>query len=102
MANPGSFSWALEMYGWGGIGLSFIFMAFIFDKGRYAKILKTLFLVNGTLSVLSALITSIDMNWLFSPAGLTALILWNLLVFAIDIFLLKHFQMKKVFNISKI
>lgn len=26
MANPGSFAWALEMYGWGGIGLSFVFL----------------------------------------------------------------------------
>lgn len=92
MANPGSFAWALEMYGWGGIGLSFIFMAFIFNAGKQTSVLKILFLANGICSVASALMTSFDMNWLFSPAGLTALVVWNVLVFVIDIFLLKHFQ----------
>lgn len=91
MTNPGSFAWALEMYGWGGIGLSFIFMAFIFGKGKYEKLLKILFIVNGVSSCLSALMTSINMKWLFSPAGFTALTIWNVLVFVIDIYLLKYF-----------
>ena len=92
MANPGSFAWALEMYGWGGIGLSFIFMAFIFENTKLERILKILFLTNGICSVASALMTSIDMNWLFSPAGFAALIIWNLLVLVIDIFLLRYFK----------
>ena len=94
MANPGSFAWALEMYGWGGIGLSFIFMAFIFGNGKYERLLKILFLANGICSFVSAIMTSINMNWLFSPAGLTALVVWNVLVFVIDIFLLKYFRNK--------
>jgi hypothetical protein len=92
MANPGSFAWALEMYGWGGIGISFVFMAFIFGKGKYESTLKLLFLANGICSFASAIITSINMKWLFSPAGLTALVVWNVLVFVIDIFLLKYFK----------
>jgi hypothetical protein len=92
MANPGSFAWALEMYGWGGIGLSFIFMAFIFGKERFEPTLKVLFWVNGVASVTSALVTSSNMKWLFSPAGFAALIVWNLLVVAIDIVLLKYFS----------
>ncbi len=94
MANPGSFAWALEMYGWGGIGLSFVFMAFIFGEGNTERILKALFLVNGITSCCSALMTSINMKWLFSNAGLTALVVWNLLVFVIDIFLLKYLSKK--------
>jgi hypothetical protein len=35
------------------------------------------------------------MNWLFSPAGFASLIVWNLLVLAIDIFLLKFFNLLK-------
>ncbi len=92
MANPGSFAWALEMYGWGGIGLSFIFMAFIFENINTERILKILFLVNGICSVASALMTSYDMNWLFSPAGLTALVVWNVLVFVIDLYLFRYFK----------
>jgi len=93
MVNPGSFAWALEMYGWGGIGLSFIFMAMIFDKGKYERTLKILFLANGSASVISALITSYDMKWLFSPYGLAALVIWNSLVFVIDIVLIKYFKL---------
>lgn len=92
MANPGSFAWALEMYGWGGIGLSFIFMAFIFGKEKYETTLKILFIINGICSFVSALMTSVDMNWLFSSAGLLSLIIWNLLVLFIDIFLLMYFK----------
>jgi hypothetical protein len=96
MANPGSFVWALEMYGWGGIGLSFIFMAFIFAKQKYEGTLKVLFLANGICSFASAIMTSINMKWLFSPAGLTALVVWNVLVLVIDLFLLKYFRNRQV------
>jgi len=92
MANPGSFAWALEMYGWGGIGLSFLFMAAVFGKNQYEKLLKTLFIANGISSILAAFATSIDMKWLFSSAGFASLIIWNSLVLAIDIVLLKYFK----------
>jgi len=32
------------------------------------------------------------MNWLFSPTGFAALIIWNLLVLVIDFNLLKYFD----------
>lgn len=96
MSNPGSFAWALEMYGWGGIGLSFILMAFIFEKGRYEPTLKLLFWLNGVSSVASALETSVNMEWLFSPFGFAALIVWNILVFVIDIYLLKYLSSLKI------
>lgn len=92
MANSGSFAWALEMYGWGGIGLSFIFMAYIFGKNRRENLLKVLFIINGICSCLTALLTSFDMKWIFSPAGFISLIVWNLLVFVIDIVLLGYFR----------
>lgn len=95
MANPGSFAWALEMYGWGGIGLSFIFMAFIFENIKLERTLKILFLANGICSVASALMTSINMNWLFSPAGFASLIIWNSLVLVIDVYLLKFLKLPK-------
>jgi len=94
MANPGSFAWALEMYGWGGIGISFVVMAFIFGKGKYENTLKALFLANGICSFASAFVTSLNMKWLFSPAGFTALVVWNALVLVIDIYLLKFYRKK--------
>jgi hypothetical protein len=95
MSNPGSFAWALEMYGWGGIGLSFIFMARIFKNSGLEKVLKKLFVVNGICSVAAAIITSVDMNWLFGPSGFASLIIWNLLVLIVDLVLLKYFRQKE-------
>lgn len=94
MANPGSFAWALEMYGWGGIGLSFIFMAYIFGQSKREKLLKALFIINGISSCVTAIITSLDMTWLFTPAGFASLIVWNSLVFIIDLVLLGYFRNK--------
>lgn len=94
MANPGSFAWALEMYGWGGIGLSFIFMAYVFGRSKREKLLKILFIINGISSCSTAIITSIDMTWLFTPAGFASLIVWNSLVFVIDIILIGYFRDK--------
>lgn len=95
MAKAGSFAWALEMYGWGGIGLSFIFMSMIFNRNRQERLLKSLFIINGICSCVTAIVTSIDMNWIFSAAGFTSLIVWNLLVLIIDIILLKYFKKVK-------
>ena len=90
MANPGSFAWSLEMYGWGGIGFSYVFMASIFNE----TIIKVLFWANGICSVAGAIITSINMNWLFSPYGIIALVVWNLLMLLIDLDLLYLFRTK--------
>jgi hypothetical protein len=94
MSNPGSLAWAFEMYGWGGIGLSYILMSFIFENKKVEKVLKILFITNGIYSVGSALITSLNMKWIFSPAGFASLIIWNILVLIIDLVLLKYFRKK--------
>jgi hypothetical protein len=96
MANPGSFAWTLEMWGWGGVGLSFIFMAFIFDNDRVGRVLIGLFVGNGVSSLIAAIMTSIEMRWLFSAAGFASLITWNLLVLLIDFYLLLYFRKKQV------
>lgn len=92
MSNPGSLAWAFEMYGWGGVGLSFIFAAPVFGRERPGGTLRILFIINGLCSAGSALMTSADMNWLFTPAGITALVVWNTLVLVIDVFLLRYFR----------
>jgi hypothetical protein len=92
MSNPGSVAWALEMYGWGGIGLSYLVAALIFRNTGGERILKALFVTNGVCSIASAGMTSADMNWIFSKAGLVALVVWNLLIILIDIFLIRYFR----------
>lgn len=94
MSNPGSLAWAFEMYGWGGVGLSFIFAAPVFEKEGRDRWLRLLFLANGLCSIGSAFMTSIDMNWLFTSAGIAALVVWNTLVLVIDVFLLGYFRQR--------
>lgn len=96
MSNPGSFAWALEMYGWGGIGLSYILMATVFKDGRYSKTLKKLFTLNGICSIGAAFMTSVDMKWIFSVAGFISLVVWNSMVLVIDILLIKYFRFRLI------
>jgi len=88
MANTGLCAWALRINGWGGIGLSFILMAFIFNKCKYEKLSKNLFIVNGVSSCLSALMTLINMNKLLSSGLFTPLIIWNIFLFVVDLIFL--------------
>lgn len=92
MSKAGSLAWALEMYGWGGIGLSFIMASPIFGNTKIETYLKYLFIINGICSVSAAIMTSINMNWIFSFAGFASLIIWNVLVLIIDILLLRYFK----------
>ncbi|MBN2805867.1 MAG: hypothetical protein JXR22_04355 [Prolixibacteraceae bacterium] len=48
--------------------------------------------MNVLSSVAGAIMTSINMKWLFTPAGFASLIFWNLLILAIDVVLLEQFK----------
>lgn len=95
MCNPGSIGWALEMYGWAVLGLATIFIAMLFKKGGLEKTLKLFFILNGAGSIAAALVTSFNMKWVFTPAGLVSAALWNLLILVIDILLLKYLKQKR-------
>jgi hypothetical protein len=85
MSNPNSLPWALEMWGYGLMGLGTWFAAGFFGTSRLERIAKTLFIVNGVLSVFGAVIASIDLGGVFSTAGLAGYVIWNVLYLALAV-----------------
>lgn len=76
MANPLSFCWANEMWGYAFLGVATWLMA-----GYYqSAFIRFLLIVNGVVSILSAVWTIIDVQWVMSPFGLIGYFLWNILM----------------------
>jgi len=85
MSNPNSLPWALEMWGYGLMGLGTWLAAGFFGASRLEKLAKTLFVINGVVSVLGALVVSINLGGVFSTAGLVGYGIWNVLYLALAV-----------------
>lgn len=85
MSNPRSLTWALEMWGYGFIGLGTWLAAGFFEAGRLETIAKSLFILNGVMSVLGALAVSVDLSGVFTIAGLVGYGVWNVVYFALAV-----------------
>lgn len=88
VTNPISIFWAIEMWGYGFLGLGTLFVAGFFMNQGIEKITKILFWVNGFISMVGALYTSINLEWVLSTAGLISYALWNLLYIILAIYFL--------------
>lgn len=85
MSNPRSLTWALEMWGYGFIGLGTWLAAGFFAAGRLEMIAKSLFILNGVMSVLGALVVSVDLSGVFTLAGLIGYGVWNVVYLALAV-----------------
>jgi hypothetical protein len=81
MSNPLSLCWAIEMWGYGLLGIGTWLMAACYS-GRNAWIEKLL-IVNGGVSVIGAIWVSIDISWVMTPIGLIAYLGWNVLMMVV-------------------
>jgi hypothetical protein len=81
MSNPLSLCWAIEMWGYGLLGIGTWLMAACYS-GRNAWIEKLL-IVNGSVSVIGAIWVSIDISWVMTPIGLIAYLGWNVLMMVV-------------------
>lgn len=81
MSNPLSLCWAIEMWGYGLLGIATWLMA-AYYSGRHALI-EMLLRVNGSVSLIGAIWVSIDISWVMSPTGLTAYLSWNVLMIVV-------------------
>lgn len=95
MSNPSSLPWALEMWGYGLIGLGTWLAAGFFGTSRLEKIAKALFILNGIVSVFGAVIASIDLAGVFSIAGLIGYGVWNVLYLALAITFYRVLQKRR-------
>jgi hypothetical protein len=84
MANPASLAWAIEMWAWALLGMATWLVAPVFSKGRLERLTARVFVANGVLSIVGALVTAAHPGWEVTSAGLAAFASWNILVFAMS------------------
>ena len=80
MANPASFAWFLEMFGYAAMGVATWLVAPAFRGSRRADVIRYLLIANGVLSIVGAACTALFDRWVFSAAGLVSFAGWNLLI----------------------
>jgi hypothetical protein len=80
MANPKSLAWALEMWGWGFLGLATWLIAPVLRGGRLGRAARWAFVANGPVSIAGAAWTAIRPGWVMTNVGLIAFGLWNVLL----------------------
>lgn len=80
MANPSSFAWFLEMFGYAALGLATWLVAPGFRGGPRATAIRCLLVANGVVSVAGAACTALFDQWVFSTAGLLSFMIWNALI----------------------
>ncbi|RPH38004.1 hypothetical protein EHM92_01205 [bacterium] len=84
-SNPNSLCWAIEMWGYGLLGLATWLAAPVFGATGVEKSARVLMVANGIFSIAGALIVSFELSWVFTPAGLLSYAAWNVLVLALSI-----------------
>lgn len=98
MGNPTSLAWALEMWGYGFIGLGTLFAASFFRTSGIERFAKVLFIINGIVSLIGAVWTAVDLGWVLTPPGYISFGLWNLLYFVLAVVTIRVFLQRKKAN----
>ena len=93
MSNPASYCWANEMWGYGILGIATWLMA-PYYKGRNTLI-RWLLISNGIISLISPVWTIINVNWVLSALGFSLFLLWNFLMIALMILIIRHFSTRQ-------
>jgi hypothetical protein len=83
MTNPASVGWALEMFGYGALGVACWLAAPLFGgEGARRRAIVMLMGANAVVNIGSAIATAVNVAWLMTPVGLAAYLFWNALVVA--------------------
>jgi len=83
LSNPRALGWALEMWGYGVLGVATWLVAPVLsERGRAGRIAAALFVANGPVSIVGALLTTLRPGWVMTPAGFILFAAWNLLMLA--------------------
>ena len=89
-----SFCWANEMWGYAFLGIATWFMASYYH-GR-STVIRALLIVNGIVSVFSAIFTVFDVYWVMTTVGLIAYFAWNLLMILLMVLIYFHSKKQSV------
>jgi len=94
MANPASLGWALEMIGYGILGITTALLAPLFNESAQQRLIGRLMLLNCAVSVLGAVLVPIYPGWVLTPFGMVLGAGWNILVAVIMILILREFRFR--------
>jgi hypothetical protein len=81
MANPMSFCWANEMWGYAFLGIATMLMSGYYRERN--QVIRWLLIINGPVSILSAILTIVDVTWIMTLAGFIAYLVWNVLMIVV-------------------
>jgi hypothetical protein len=88
MSNPMSFCWANEMWGYAFMGIATWLMAGYYrNKNNF---IRTLLIANGIVSLLSAILTIINVSWVMTTIGLVSYFVWNVLMIVMMIMIYRY------------
>ena len=88
MANPMSLSWAVEMWGYGILGVATWLMAGYY-RGKN-NIISGLLILNGIVSIATIGFSIVDINWVLTTIGLIAYMFWNVLMIVLMIMIYRN------------
>lgn len=88
MANPMSLSWAIEMWGYGILGVGTWFLSSYYAEKNRA--IYWLLIINGIVSILTVVFIIIDVKWLLTTVGLISYFIWNILMIALTILIYRN------------
>jgi hypothetical protein len=83
MANPRSFAWFLEIFGYAALGVATWLVAPLFGTAkqhRFGRVVRRLLKLNGWVSLLGAVCTALLDGFVFTAAGLASFVAWNVLI----------------------
>jgi hypothetical protein len=85
MSSPISLAWALEMWGYGFLGVATWLVAPVLRETPRERLTAWIFVANGPLSVIPALLTAFLPGWVLTPIGFVSFLVWNVLAIALGI-----------------
>lgn len=91
MSNPLSFCWANEMWGYALLGIATWFMSGYYQDKNIT--IQVLLIANGIVSLVGAIGTVIDLEWLLKTSGIIAYFTWNVMM--ITLMILIYIDSKK-------
>jgi hypothetical protein len=92
MANPTSLAWAMEMWGWGFLGVATWLVAPVFEGGGVGRAASALCVANGVVSTAGVVWTVLQPGWVHTTGGLAVYVSWNVLLGAMAMLALIVFR----------
>ena len=80
MSNPRSMGWAVEMWGYGMLGIATWLSASAFSGAALERWAARTCVANGVISVAGGVMTAARLDWVFTTPGYVSFAAWNLLM----------------------